>query len=208
MTLRRPISALPNFYYCWFAGYEPLLTLTGFIGALSDPTKAHNAQAPWKAGTSPLKTLPLATLVTTLQFAYICALLGVVNVFVLTAVRNRLREHPGLQETIIFSLFTPLLVGDFFHLSLTLWMLGDDKWNVNNWTPMVWTSVLVGMTLTLPRIAWLSGIGRFVERRDGSSMNEDAEAKEAVASKDSMEIKDGIVPKENTERKKGRRGKH
>ena len=34
-----PTSAIPTFYYVLFGIYEPLLTLTGFLGALADPKK-------------------------------------------------------------------------------------------------------------------------------------------------------------------------
>lgn len=34
-----PTSAIPTFYYVLFGIYEPLLTVTGFLGAVVDPKK-------------------------------------------------------------------------------------------------------------------------------------------------------------------------
>jgi len=164
-----PKSAIPDIYYFCFAAYEPFLTTVGFLGTLVDPTGTHNAQAPWLQGIPPYKTLPTATLVTILQLGHVCALLGLVNVFVLSAVRTHLNEQPALQERIVFSLFVPLLIGDVFHLGVTLWALGDQKWDFANWSPMLLTTFILGLTLMVPRICWHLGIGRYVDFRDGSS---------------------------------------
>lgn len=129
--------------------------------------QAHNAQAPWLQGPPP-QILPRATLVTILQLSHVCALLGLVNLFVLSAIRTHLKGHPALQEKIVFSLLTPLLIGDVFHLGITFWALGDQKWDFENWTPMLWTTVILGLSLMVPRICWHLGIGRYVDFRDGS----------------------------------------
>lgn len=34
-----PTSAIPKFYYLLFGVYEPLVTVTGFLGAIADPKK-------------------------------------------------------------------------------------------------------------------------------------------------------------------------
>ena len=115
----------------------------------------------------PYDVLPRPTLVTTLQLAHVCALLGIVNAFVLTAVRKHLRGSPALQEKIVFALLTPLLLGDIFHLYVTFWALGEQRWAFWEWSPMLWTTVLLGLTLMIPRIAWHLGIGRYVDHRDG-----------------------------------------
>jgi len=162
-----PESAIPDIYYFCFGAYEPFLTTIGFLGTLVDPTGAHNAQAPWLQGISPYKTLPTATLVTILQLSHVCALLGLINIFVLSAVRTHLKEQPALQEKIVFSLLVPLLIGDVFHLGVTFWGLGDSKWDFANWTPMLWITFILGLTLMVPRICWHLGIGRYVDFRDG-----------------------------------------
>ncbi|KAF8897593.1 hypothetical protein BD779DRAFT_1465741 [Infundibulicybe gibba] len=153
-TVAAPTSAIPDFYYFCFAAYEPFLT-------------THDAQAPWPAGLPPPDELPRATRVTILQLAHVCALIGVVNYFVLSAARRHLHANPALQEKIVFSLLAPLLVGDVLHLYVTLWALGDLKWDVWNWSPMLWTTIILGLTLMVPRVAWHMGIGRYVDRRDG-----------------------------------------
>ena len=61
---------------------------------------------------------------------------------------------------------TPLLMGDVFHLSVTLWSLGDARWVFAEWSPMLWTTVLLGLTLMVPRILWHLGVGRYVDKRD------------------------------------------
>jgi len=103
-----------------------------------------------------------------MQLAHVCALLGVINMFVLSSARWNLHAFPDLQEKVVFSLLTPLLAGDFFHLYITLSALGDDRWNVRSWTPMLWITVLTGLSLMLPRIAWHLGVGRYMHSRDGN----------------------------------------
>jgi len=102
-----------------------------------------------------------------MQLAHVCALLGVVNFFVLSAARKYLYLYPALQEKLVASLLTPLLIGDVLHLLVTLWALGDQKWQVVNWGTVLWSTVILGFSLLIPRIAWHMGIGRFVDRRDG-----------------------------------------
>jgi hypothetical protein len=72
-----------------------------------------------------------------------------------------------LQEKIVFSLLAPLLAGDVYHLYITLWALGDQRWDLWTWTPMLWVTVILGLTLMVPRVAWHLGIGRYVDYRDG-----------------------------------------
>ncbi|KDR83681.1 hypothetical protein GALMADRAFT_236015 [Galerina marginata CBS 339.88] len=163
-----PQSAIPDFYYFCFGAYEPFLTIVGFLGALADPLSAHNSQAPWSADALPYQVLPTATLVTILQLAHVCALLGCVNLFVLSAVRKHLSNNLALQENIVFSLMTPLLIGDIFHMWLTFWALKDQRSNFQSWSPMLWTTVILGFSLMIPRICWHLGIGRYVDSRDGS----------------------------------------
>ncbi|KAF9453088.1 hypothetical protein P691DRAFT_802468 [Macrolepiota fuliginosa MF-IS2] len=162
-----PSSAIPDFYYFWFAAYEPFLTITGFLGTCVDPVTTHNTQAPWPIGTTAPSDLPPATIVTTIQLAHVCGLVGLMNCFVLTAVRKHLHTNLALQEKIVRALFTPLVVGDVLHLALTFWALGDQKFDFANWSPMLWTTHLLGLTLMLPRIAWHLGVGRYVDARDG-----------------------------------------
>lgn len=156
-------SAIPDFYYYCFAIYEPLLTLLGFVGTQLDPKNVHDAQAPW-VNSSPSTELPRATLVTLFQLANVCALLGVVNFFVLSAARKHLHHDLFLQEKVVSSLMTPLLIGDISHMYMTLWGLGDQRWNFSSWTPMLWTTFILGLTLMIPRIAWHMGVGRYVHQ--------------------------------------------
>jgi hypothetical protein len=158
-------SAIPDFYFAIFAYYEPFLCIAGFIGALSDPKSVHDQQAPWPSGSPPPDPLPLATAVTVMQLGHVCALLGVVNFFVLSATRRHLHAQVALQEKIVGALLTPLLLGDVLHLYVTFWALGDHKWR--EWNGMLWITVFLGLTLMVPRIAWHLGIGRYVDWRDG-----------------------------------------
>jgi len=166
----RTLSAIPDFYYFCFAAYEPFLTTVGFLGKWADPKGAHDGQAPWPDNQPPSE-LPVATRVTILQLAHVCALLGIINAFVLTAARRHLKDHPATQEKIVFSLLAPLLIGDFAHLYVTITGLGDRKWDFWDWSPMVWTTFVLGLTLMIPRIGWHLGIRRYVDRRDGRYKN-------------------------------------
>jgi len=77
-------------------------------------------------------------------------------------------QQPAAQEKVVFSLLTPLLIGDFAHLYVTLMGLGDRKWDFCDWSPMVWTTFALGLTLMIPRVGWHLGLGRYVDARDGS----------------------------------------
>jgi hypothetical protein len=112
--------------------------------------------------------LPPATIVTIVQLAHVCALLGLINIFVLTALRKHLHDKPAVQEKIVQALLTPLLIGDFLHLAVTLWGLGDHKFDFVNWTSMLWTTHILGVSLLVPRLAWHFGVGRYVDARDGT----------------------------------------
>lgn len=101
-----------------------------------------------------------------LQLAHVCALLGVINIFVLRAARTHLATQPALQEQIVRSLLTPLVLGDVVHLYVTLWGLGEEKWQFSRYTPMLWTTIVLGVSLLVPRVAWHLGIGRYVHARD------------------------------------------
>jgi len=159
-------SAIPDIYYSIFALYEPFLCIVGFVAAFYDPKSTHDQQAPWPSDTPPSGPLPRATLVTVLQLAHVCGLLGVLNFFILTAARKHLHSQPALQEKIVGALLTPLVVGDFLHLYVTLWALGEHKWEVRRYTPMLWSTLILGLSLMVPRVAWHLGIGRYVDKRD------------------------------------------
>ncbi len=124
-------------------------------------------QAPWPSYVMPPQRLPLATKVTVVQLAHVCGLLGLVNFFLLRAVRRYLSGQLMLQEKIVSALLTPLLIGDVLHIVVTLWALGDVRWNVSEWTVVIWATVLIGVSLLIPRITWHMGIGRYMESRDG-----------------------------------------
>jgi len=163
----RHTSAIPDFYYFTFAAYEPFLCFMGLLGTMADPKSTHDGQAPWPASAPPPDMLPRATLVTIMQLAHVCCLFGIINLFVLTAARRHLQHNLALQEKIVSALMVPLLIGDILHLTITLWALGDDKWDVLNWSPMLLTTVILGCSLLIPRICWHLGIGRYVDSRDG-----------------------------------------
>ena len=64
----------------------------------------------------------------------------------------------------------PLLIGDFLHVLITLWALGDRKWDVWSWSPLLWTTLLLGLTLLVPRAMWHLGIWRYVHKRDAGKV--------------------------------------
>ncbi|KAJ7498860.1 hypothetical protein FB451DRAFT_12849 [Mycena latifolia] len=178
----RPTSAIPTHYYVVFAIYEPFLTTLGFLGTLLDPKGTHDYQAPWPTylpscqllaqllitcSGSPPDDFPLATKLTITQLGHVCALLGLLNVWLLSSARAHLSLQPALQEKIVSALLTPLLIGDFFHIYLTLWALGDQRWEIQNWSPMLIITVFFGLTLLVPRVMWQLGIARYVDSRDG-----------------------------------------
>lgn len=104
---------------------------------------------PWPVGAVLPETLPAATIVSILQLAHTCALLGIINFFVLTAVRDL--RSPALQEKIATALLTPLVVTDVSHILVTLYGIGDTRWNVNEWPSILWITIITGLTLLIPR---------------------------------------------------------
>ena len=149
----------------------------------SNSVQTHNMNGPWPVGATLPETLPVATTVTILQLAHTCALLGIINFFVLTATRGI--RSPALQEKIASSLFTPLLVSDVTHILVTLYGIGDTRWKVDEWPSIIWITVITGLTLLVPRfvrenrhvsglkhlsnsirVFWKLGIGRYVDSRD------------------------------------------
>jgi len=161
-----PTSAIPGLYWLIFGLYEPLLTIAGFFGVVLDPKKAHDQQAPWPLS-GPPDAMPLATRVTILQLAHVAGLLGLINAFVLSACRKYLVAHPAIQEKVVGALLLPLLLGDFLHIGITLWALGDSRWDVTQWGVLLWITMLTGISLMVPRVMWHMGVGRYVDGRDG-----------------------------------------
>ncbi|KIY49271.1 hypothetical protein FISHEDRAFT_41161 [Fistulina hepatica ATCC 64428] len=159
-----PKSALPTSYYFIFGVYEPFLTIAGFLGTWANPKAAHDSQAPWPGGEPP-DELPRACFVSIIQLAHVCALMGLLNVSLLSACRS-LDRYPALQEKIVFALLFPLLLGDVVHMYVTLWALGEKRWVFSGWPPVLWATILTGLSLLIPRLAWHMGICRYVDKRD------------------------------------------
>jgi hypothetical protein len=105
--------------------------------------------------------------VTVVQLAHVCGLLGLINFSFLRAATRYLSGQPALQEKMVAALLTPLVIGDVLHITLTLWALGDARWNVSEWSVVIWLTVLIGLSLLIPRVTWHMGIGRYVDSRDG-----------------------------------------
>lgn len=139
--------------------------ISGQLSSISLNRQVHDQQAPWPSG-GPPPVLPRATLVIVAQLGVVCALLGLLNFSVFTTVRKHLHSDPALQEKIVSAMLVPLLIGDVSHISVTLWAVGDLRWEPKRWTPMLWTTVLLGLSLLVPRVAWQMGIGRYVHARD------------------------------------------
>ncbi|KAH8105303.1 hypothetical protein BXZ70DRAFT_998421 [Cristinia sonorae] len=163
-------SAIPLSYWLIFGWFEPLLTIGGCIGGFLQPQELHDQQAPWPNGIRPKTPLPLATLVTILQLSHTVALLGFINFFLLWSARRHLSSQPALQEKVVAALLTPLVFGDVFHMAVTLWALGEDRWNVREWSGILWATMVFGVGLLVPRVMWHLGIGRYVHARDGKNL--------------------------------------
>ena len=129
--------------------------------------KTYTQQAPWPDHELPQGALPRAAIVTLMQLAHTVGLLGSLNAFVLWAARKYLWSQPAIQEKVVGALLTPLLLGDFLHIFLTLWAIGDDRWDVQRWQGTLWITIITGIILMVPRLAWHLGVGRYMESRDG-----------------------------------------
>jgi len=49
------------------------------------------------------------------------------------------------------SLFTPLIVSDVSHILVTLYGIGDTRWRIDEWSSIVWITIITGITLLIPR---------------------------------------------------------
>ena len=66
------------------------------------------------------------------------------------------------------ALLTPLVISDVLHLAITFYAWGYEATvDVGGWTPLMWATVGGGLSLLIPRLMWHSGVGRYVEARDG-----------------------------------------
>lgn len=135
--------------------------------------QTYEQQAPWPQGIPPEGPLARATIVTLFQLAHTVGLLGCVNFFLLWTARRHLWPQPAVQERVVRALLLPLLFGDILHIALTLWALGEERWDVSQWEGMLWITIVSGFTLMIPRIAWHLGIGRYMESRDGRLTTEE-----------------------------------
>lgn len=133
--------------------------------------QTFNGQAPWPGNTPPPGPISKAAIVTVIQLAHVCALVGLVNGFVLTAARRHLSHTPALQEKIVRALLIPLVLGDVMHVGVTLWALGDARWDTRGWSPLLWTTLVLGFSLLVPRVMWHMGIWRYVDSRDGVALD-------------------------------------
>lgn len=104
---------------------------------------------PWPVGAALPETLPTATTISMLQLGHMSALLGIINFFVLTAAREV--RSPALQEKIASSLLSTLLVSDVTHILVTLYGLGDTRWDIDEWPSIIWITIVTGLTLLIPR---------------------------------------------------------
>jgi len=129
----------------------------------------HEQQGPWRD--TPPERLSTATLISMLQLAYLSALLGFINAFVLHAARKHLASQPALQEKITGALLKCIIFGDVAHMILTAYALNADGWSVTEWPATIWVTFGIGTGLLVTRIAWCLGIGRYVEARDGKLAN-------------------------------------
>ena len=108
---------------------------------------------------------------TLLQLAHTVGLLGSINFFILWTARKQLWSQPATQEKVVGALLTPLLLGDVLHIVLTLWALGEERWDVSQWEGTLWVTIVAGFTLMIPRMAWFLGVGRYVDARDGRDIH-------------------------------------
>lgn len=136
------------------------------MSAMLYPVQTYTQQAPWPDHELPQGALPRAAIVTLMQLAHTVGLLGSLNAFVLWAARKYLWSQPAIQEKVVGALLTPLLLGDFLHIFLTLWAVGDDRWDVQRWQGTLWITIITGIILMVPRLAWHLGVGRYMESRD------------------------------------------
>ncbi|KAI6162998.1 hypothetical protein EDD17DRAFT_1570638 [Pisolithus thermaeus] len=109
--------------------------------------------------------------------------MGLINFFMLTAARRHLASQVIVQEKIVRALLIPLLIGDVVHLYVTLWALGDERWDVARWSPMLWTTIILGLTLMIPRVMWHLGVWRYMDSRDNVHVHVQAQSQNDVKEK-------------------------
>jgi len=160
-----PVSAVPTFYYIAFGIIEPLITFASLLEGILDPWKVIDRHGGWQGTSTGAPGVPPTT-----AHAIVCqmvvahAIIGFVCASVLRAIRSI--PSPTLQEKIAKSLLVPLAIGDVLYQFGVFYGIGDARWRSRDWPQALWLNVVVGITIFIPRVCWLLGIGRYVATRD------------------------------------------
>jgi len=100
--------------------------------------------------------------VTLLQLVHILFQAALINLFIINATRRYFTQDPKAQEVIYKALFTVLLIGDFAHIGVTLYAMGPMRWEFGSWSALTWVTLIVCVSLLVPRALWHLGVGRDV----------------------------------------------
>jgi hypothetical protein len=176
---------LPRAYYLLFRYCEPILATLAFILSCANPKavsnrsvsvlwlfaspiwrQEHDNNGPWSTEDIPVGPLTSATRTTVIQYKHVVFLISALNFYVLGAVHQHLTTKPALQEKVVSSYLQVLLFGDVVHMAISLWCWGDGRWAVTKWNAHCWAAVILGLSLAIPRLLWVLGIGRYVHDRD------------------------------------------
>jgi hypothetical protein len=130
---------------------------------------------------APLAPLPTATYVTVVQYGHFRFLFGMSNAIYIPLVLKHLAGNLALQETFLTAFLGPLLIGDLMGIIFALWghgrlnlgeigMDGQSEFvkavsSESDWS--LWVLLVLEMSVLIPRLMWVLGIGRYLHRRDG-----------------------------------------
>jgi hypothetical protein len=105
-----------------------------------------------------------------LQLVNVFFLMALINLSIINATRRYFAQDPKAQEVVYKALFTVLMFGDFAHIAVTLYAMGSMKWEFGSWSALTWATIIIGVSLLVPRALWHLGVGRDVPTRTESKV--------------------------------------
>jgi hypothetical protein len=99
-----------------------------------------------------------------IQYAHFDFLFALCNLIFLPLLTSYLVGQLELQEKFLTPYLRLLLLGDLAHVGFAAWgWWGAGLWG---WNLERWGRTVLMMTVLLPRLAWVFGLGRYVHKRD------------------------------------------
>ena len=122
----------------------PSNRLAGLLAFITDPQSSVNDQIPHVAPHAVQQNEMLVLM----QFNWILFLLSIIGVNILTSTK---------EPRVVRAYIRSLCFGDMGHIGVTMYMLGESRFDYASWTPLVWGNVAFTSFLLVFRCLYLLG---------------------------------------------------